>query len=203
LDLVKAVLAPPYNSATQYTPVNLWEHIASLSWDTSGDRKEDSTEGRKYILHGMIEQGQKNDFLAIEHMTSKCHLSTFMRSAQTEWIEAGQMKEDPNYEELVKNYIEKHLGAMSNLTKEEKRLEILKETGVPTIPLQEVEEEDPMMGVVCRQEIEEDDEMTLEQLTGKKKCEEEAHVLVASFMGGDTTLLEGDQPEEPEDEDGD
>jgi hypothetical protein len=73
--------------------------------------------GKKYILHGMIEQGRKNDFLAIEHMTSKCHLSTFMRSMQTEWIEAGQMKEDPNYEELVKNYIEKHLWAMSNLTK--------------------------------------------------------------------------------------
>jgi hypothetical protein len=154
-------------------------------------------------LHGMIEQGQKNDFLAIEHMTSKCHLSTFMRSMQTEWIEAGQTKEDPKYKELVKNYIEKHLWVMSNLTKEEKRLEILKETGVPTIPLQEVEEEDPMMGVACQQEIEEDDEMTLEQLTGKKKCEEEPHVLVASFMGGDTTLLEGDQPEEPEDEDGD
>jgi hypothetical protein len=131
------------------------------------------------------------------------HLSTFMRSVQTDWIEAGQMKEDPNYEELVKNYIEKHLWAMSNLTKEEKRLEILKETGVPTIPLQEVEEEDPMMGVAHRQEIEEDDEMTLEQLTGKKKREEEAHVLMASFMGGDTTLLEGDQPEAPEDEDGD
>jgi hypothetical protein len=112
--------------------------------------------------------------------------------------------EDPNYKELVKKYIEKHLWVMSNLTKEEKRrLEILKETGVPTIPLQEVEEEDPMVGVACRQEIEEDDEMTLEQLTGKKKCDEEAHVLVASFMGGDTTLLEGDQPEEPEDEDGD
>jgi hypothetical protein len=125
-----------------------------------------------------------------------------MRSTQTEWIEAGQMKEDPNYKELVKNYIEKHLWAMSNLTKEEKRLEILKETGVSTITLQEVEEEDPMMGVARRQEIEEDDEMTLEQLTGKKK-EEEAHVLVASFLGGDTTLLEGDQPEEPEDEDGD
>jgi hypothetical protein len=143
-------------------------------------------------LHGMIEQGRQNDFLAIEHMTSKCYLSTFMRSVQTEWIEAGQMKEDPNYEELVKNYIEKkkHLWVMSNLAKEEKRLKILKETGVPTIPLQKVEEEDPMMGVACQQEIEEDDEMTLEQL-------------VASFMGGDTMLLEGDQPEEPEDEDGD
>jgi hypothetical protein len=165
--LVKAVLAPPYNSAIQYTPVNLWEHNASLYWDTSGDRKEDSTEGKKYILHGMIEQGRKNDFLAIEHMTSKCHLGTFMRSVQAEWIEAGQMKEDPNYEELVKNYIEKHLWAMSNLTKEEKRLERLKETGVPTIPLQEVEEEDPMMGVACWQEIEDYDEMTLEQQTGK------------------------------------
>jgi hypothetical protein len=102
-----------------------------------------------------------------------------------------------------KLYIEKHLWAMSNLTKEEKRLEILKETGVPTIPLQEVEAEDPMMGVARWQEIEENDEMTLEQLTGNKKREEEAHVLVASFMGGDTTLLEGDQPAEPEDEDGD
>jgi hypothetical protein len=75
LDLVKVVLAPPYNSAIQYTPVNLWEHIASLYWDTSGDRKEDSMEGKKYILHGMIEQGRKNDFLAIDPITSKCHAS--------------------------------------------------------------------------------------------------------------------------------
>jgi hypothetical protein len=43
-------------------------------------------------------------------------------------------------EKKNRNQQEKHLWAMSNLTKEEKRLELLKETRVPTIPLEKVKQ---------------------------------------------------------------
>jgi hypothetical protein len=107
---VKVTGAPAYNSASsQHTPCTLLVELAVMYWNLRKTKQSKPTEaGKWYILLAMIAQAIKNDWLATHHLDKNLGMKRFLDAAQGISEKAEGHGKDPDYSQLITNYLIEH-----------------------------------------------------------------------------------------------